>query len=55
MYSLRRGLRVIGRAVFVVLIAVTAGLAPVAALPFMYVAQRWRDKEVAALIELEDR
>jgi len=50
MYSFRRGLRLVGRALFIVLVLLTAGLAPVAALPFMYIAERRRAKEVAALI-----
>ena len=55
MYRLKRALRVVGRVLFVVLVALTASLAPVAALPMMYIAQAWREKEVAVQVDLTRR
>ncbi len=55
MHTVRVCGRFAARAVFLVLVALAASLAPVAALPFVYVAQAWRAKEIAALVVTERR
>lgn len=53
MGTLRIGVRFLGRMVFILLVAIAASIAPMAALPFVYVPQRWRTKEVAALVVVD--